>query len=198
MGREHPDRDEANTTDNKQRIYDYIIKYPGSHLRKVSKDLTLAMGNVQYHLNLLEQNGLIKSRRINFRKVYYAVSIFPERHESILAALRQETPRDIVLYLIENPGATQTEISTHLGFAAPSISWHMSRLIEIGLVRSHKDGRFVKYDIVGDVKEIIAFLKSYYPTIWEKLSDRLADLFLDIAAGSRSQKETGENDNEGS
>jgi predicted transcriptional regulator len=192
LGREHSDKDELNTTDNKQRVYEYIIRYPGSHLRKISKDLSLAIGNVQYHVNLLEKNGLIKSRRMNFLKVYYAVSIFGERHEAILAVLRQETPREIVLYLIENPEATQTDISAYMGFAPASINWHMSRLIEIGLIRGHKDGRFIKYDIVGDVKEITAFLKSYYPRIWEKLSSRLADLFLDIAAASRSQEEKGD------
>ncbi len=192
MGPEHSDKDEVNTADNKQRVNDYIARYPGSHLRKISKELSLAMGNLQYHVNLLEKGGLINSRRMNFRKVYYAVSIFGERHKAILAVLRQETPREIILYLIENPGATQTDISAHLGFAPSSVSWHMSRLIDIDLIRSHKDGRFIKYDIVGDVKEITAFLKSYYPRIWEKLSSRLVDLFLDVASVSRSQEEKGD------
>ena len=192
MGPEHSDKDEMNTADNKQRVHDYIIRYPGSHLRKISKELSLAMGNLQYHVNLLEKGGLINSRRMNFLKVYYAVSIFGERHKDILAVLRQETPREIILYLIENPGATQTDISAHLGFAPSSISWHMSRLIDIGLIRSHKDGRFIKYNIVGDIREITAFLKSYYPRIWEKLSSRLADLFLDVASASRSQEEKGD------
>lgn len=200
MDNEHTDKardeDQTGPTDNKQRVYEYIVRYPGSHLRKIGKDLSLAMGNIQYHLNLLEKNGSIKSRRINFRKVYYAASILPERHESILAILRNETPRDIVVYLIENPSATQTEIVDHMAFAAPTISWHMSRLIEMGLVYSHKDGKFVKYDIVGDAKDITAFLKSYYPSIWEKLSGRLADIFLDIASASRSQEEPNENNKE--
>jgi predicted transcriptional regulator len=193
LDRDHLNKRE-NSTDNKQRICDYIRTYPGSHLRKISKDLNIAIGNIQYHLFLLEKGGSIKSRRINFRKVYYAASILGERHESILAILRQETPRDILLYLIENPHATQIEIAARMGFASPTVSWHMSRLIEIGLIAGHKEGKFVKYEILGDAKDVTTFLKSYYPAIWEKLSNRLADLFLDIAAASRSHDEGSEAD----
>jgi len=45
----------------------------------------------------------------------------------------------------------------------------------------------VRYFIKGDVNDIIALLKSYYPTIRSKLSDRLADLFLDLASSSRPE-----------
>lgn len=144
------------------------------------------MGDIQHHLCVLGNAGLIKSRRISIYKVYYEVSVFEERNESILAILRQETPRSILLYLIENPTASQGEIATHIGYLAPTVSWHMSRLIQIGLVESRKDCRFVKYVIVGNLKEITQLLRSYYPTIWSKLSNRLADLFLDISPASIS------------
>jgi hypothetical protein len=65
----------------------------------------------------------------------------------------------------------------------------MSNLIEIGLVRAQKDRHFVKYYIKGDIKDITSLLKLYYPTLWSKLSSRLADLFLDLSTASRSYSE---------
>lgn len=179
-------------TDNKQRIYGYIKTNPGSHLRKICKELIIAMGDIQYQLKFLEKSGLIKSRRIGLYKTYYTVSILGERDEKILAILQQETPRDVLLYLIENPGATQTELVRHKGFTAPTINWHMSRLIEIGLVYSCKEGRFVKYYLEGNVEDIITLLKLYHPSVWNKLSNRLAELFLDIASQSRPGRDSGE------
>ena len=173
---------------NRDLIYQYIQRYPGSHLRKISKELSLGMGDIQHHLCVLENAGLIKSRRISIYKVYYEVSVFEERNESILAILRQETPRSILLYLIENPDASQSEIAAHVRYSAPTVNWHMSRLMQIGLVESRKDGRFVKYVIIGDLKEITQLLRSYYPTVWSKLSNRLADLFLDISSASVRDK----------
>ena len=176
---------------NRDLIYQYIQRYPGSHLRKISKELSLGMGDIQHHLYVLENAGLIKSRRFSIYKVYYEVSVFQERNESILAILRQETPRSRLLYLIENPSASQGEIAAHIGYSAATVSWHMSRLIQIGLVESRKDGRFVKYVIVGNLREITQLLRSYYPTMWSKLSDRLADLFMDITPASKQSQRRG-------
>src|SRR5215469_4489311 len=129
-----------NNLDNKQRIYAYIKNNPGAHLRRISKELGIALGGIQYQLNQLEVTNLIRSRRIGLYKTYYTICISGERNEKISAFLQQETPRDIILYLIENPGATNDQIAHHKGFSAPAISWHLSRSIQIGIVSSHRDG----------------------------------------------------------
>jgi predicted transcriptional regulator len=177
-------------SDNRGRIYDYIKNHPGTHLRRLSKNLAIAIGDTQHHLGVLDKLGLIKSRRKGMYKVYYTVSILGKRDEDILAVLQQETPRGIILFLVENPGSAQGEISRYMSLTAPTINWHMSNLINVGLVTSHKEGRFVKYFIEGDVNDIIGLLKSYYPTIWNRLSGRLAELFLDLASASRPESTT--------
>jgi len=37
-------------------IYSYITNNPGSHLRKICKDLIIAMGDIQYQLKFLEKS----------------------------------------------------------------------------------------------------------------------------------------------
>jgi len=109
-------------SNNRSRIYEYIKNHPGTHLRKLSKNVGVAMGGAQHHLGVLDKFGLIKSRRKGMYKVYYTVSIFRKRDEDILAVLQQETPRDMILYIVENPGSTQGEISNYMGLTAPTIS----------------------------------------------------------------------------
>ena len=171
---------------NKVRVYDYIKNHPGSHLRKISKELDMTPSDTQYWCNRLENTALVRSRRLGLYRTYYPASILGERHENILAILQQETPRMTVLYLIENSGASQKDIVQYTGFAAATISWHMSRLIEIGIVYSIKKGKFVKYYIRGDIADLVILLKSYYPSIWDKLSDRLSELFLGITYATTS------------
>lgn len=177
-----------NNLDNKQRIYAYIKNNPGAHLRKISQELGIALGDIQYQLNRLQATNLIRSRRIGLYKTYYTISISGERNEKILAFLQQETTRDIILYLIENPGATNKQIAHHKGFTAPTINWHMSRLIETGIVSSHRDGRYTKYHLKGNIKDIVDLLKSYHPSVWSKLSFRLAELFVDLADKSKPER----------
>ena len=172
---------------NKVRVYDYIKNHPGSHLRKISKELDMTPSDTQYWCNRLERTALVRSRHLGLYKTYYPASILGERHEYILAILQQKTPSNIVLYLMENSGASQKDIAQHTGFAAATISWHMSRLIEFGIVYSTKKGKFVKYYITGDIADLIVLLKSYYPSIWDKLSDRLAELFLGTTYSTTSE-----------
>ena len=181
------EKEYRNISSHKQRIYQYIRSNPGIHLRRIAKDLKLGMGNASYCLGLLETEGSIKSRRIRLYKTYYTVSSLAEKDEFLLAALQQETPRDIISYLIEKPGATQTDIAHLKSFTSSTINWHMSRLIEVGLVYSQKDGRFIRYYLKGDINDILSLMKSYHTSIWNRLSERLAHLFLSVSEGSPSQ-----------
>lgn len=182
--------DKDSDSDIRQRIYRYIESNPGTHLRKISRELELAMGNTQYHLEVLERAGRIKTRKAALYRHYYSASITEERHEVILAFLRQETSRDILIHLLELPsGATQTEIIGFTGLSAPTISWHMSRLITSGVVTSSKEGRTVRYALSNSLmNEIATILKTYHPSIWNVLTSRLAELFLELSSAKKDDE----------
>ncbi len=175
-------RNEKNEDDseNRKRIYDYIKKNPGAHLRMITRELEVGMGATQHHLDILEKSGKVRSRRINIYKHYYAIEVLEAEH-AILAFLRQETAMDILTYLMEHPKSTQSDIINFKGFSAPTISWHMTRLEEAGLINSIKDGRTVRYTI-SDMQSIFAALKTYHPNVWDKMLSRFADLFLQISS----------------
>ena len=167
-------------SENRLRIYDYIKKNPGAHLRMITRELDIGMGATQHHLDILEKSGKVKSRKINIYRHYYAVEVLDAEHH-ILAFLRQETAMDILTYLMEHPSSTQSDIIHFKGFSPPTISWHMSRLEEAGLVSSIKDGRTTRYAIVN-MQSISAALKTYHPNVWDKMLSRFADLFLQISS----------------
>lgn len=190
--------------DNRSRIYEFIQKNPGAHLRKIVRELGLAMGDTQYHLNILEKSGKIKSRRSSLRRNYYSVAIVNETYEIILSFLRQETSRDILVYLIEHPNSTQSDIVDFKHFSAPTINWHMSKLIDDGIVRSTREGRAVRYSVKGDLLQNLGYLlKAYHPSVWNKLASRLAVIFLELSSAGTTitttrdeQKETGKDDDQ--
>jgi DNA-binding transcriptional ArsR family regulator/predicted transcriptional regulator len=198
--------DNHHTADNnRSRIYEFIQQNPGVHLRKIVKELGLAMGHAQYHLNILEKSGRIKSRKSGLHRNYYSVAIVNGTFEIILAFLRQETSRDILVYLMEHPGSTQSDIANFKHFSSPTINWHMSRLMDNGMVESTKEGRTVRYSIKGAFIQNIGYLlKAYHPSVWSSLASRLAEVFLELSTVSRTtatttreeQEETGKDDND--
>ncbi|MGH2612237.1 MAG: winged helix-turn-helix transcriptional regulator, partial [Rhabdochlamydiaceae bacterium] len=146
-------------------------------------DLQLGMGATQHHLDVLTKSGRVKSRRINVYRHYYASSVLEKEHH-ILAFLRQETVRDILIFLLEHPRSTQSDIVNFKGFSAPTINWHMSRLKAAGLVTSVKEGRTTKYAIV-DSQSVAASLKTYHTNIWDNLLSRFAELFIQISSDTK-------------
>jgi predicted transcriptional regulator len=179
---------DENDSENRTRVYNYIKKNPGAHLRMITRELDIGMGATQHHLDILEKSGKVKSRRINIYRHYYAVEVLDAEH-NILAFLRQETAMDILTYLMEHPRSTQSDIINFKGFSAPTISWHMARLEQAGLVSSIKDGRTIRYTIT-DMQSISMALKTYHPNVWDKMLSRFADLFLQISSKSGEDKST--------
>ena len=158
------------------QILEFIKSNPGTHLRRIRRELNLAMGVTQYHLSKLEKDQRIVSQRRGLYKRFYSEAEFGPEEREILGVLSQETERDLLLYLLKTPDATQKELSEFAHISASSTSWHMRRLAQAGLVVSRRQGSYVYYMVRRDPAKIIGLLRSYHPNIWERWVDRLADL----------------------
>lgn len=157
-------------------------------MRQIRRDLDLSMGVLQYHLYSLEKDQRILSRRSGLYKRFYAALVFGEHQQDILDVLSQETERDLLLYLIQNPGATQKELSGYARISPGSINWHMKRLMGTHLVSVRHEGQFVKYEVKSEVgDEILHLLKGYHPSIWQSWADRLANAIGDVASSSEQE-----------
>jgi predicted transcriptional regulator len=171
---------EANTAD---QILQFIQENPSCHLRKIKMELDLAMGTIQYHLDKLEKAGMITSQRQGLHKYYFVVGAFEENEKQLLEILSNETAREILMFIVEQKFPSQTEISKHIGISSASVSWQIKRLQDYRIVEEIKEGKFKRYKLRGDSKQVVALLKNYYPGIWNRWSNRLAEIFLSLSQG---------------
>jgi predicted transcriptional regulator len=160
----------------RDQILAFITAHPGAHFRMIKRDLNLAIGVIQYHVYRLEKDGKIVSRRQGLYKRFYPSLGFGEQEKEILNLLSQETARDLVLYLIQNPDTSQKQLSEYAGISPASINWHMKRLSDTGFIEMRREGSSVFYTVKGDSLLILTLLRNYHPSIWEKWAERLADL----------------------
>lgn len=188
MADEGAQQPEGNATD---RILVFIQENPSCHLRKIKKELDLAMGTVQYHLDRLEKAGRITSQKHGLHKYYFAVG-FEENEKQLLEVLSNETAREILMFIVEKKNPSQTEIGEYIGISPASISWHIKRLEDSSIVDEIREGRFKRYKLRGDSKQVAAMLKNFYPNIWDKWSNRLAEIFLSMSsqAAERGEEES--------
>jgi predicted transcriptional regulator len=176
-GSQQPERDV------RERILRFIQDNPGCHLRKIKDELDLAMGTIQYHLDRLEKAGKITSQKQSFHKFYFLVGTFEENEKQILEVLGNETAREILMFIIEQKYPSQSDISKHIGISSASVSLQIKRLQDYRVIDEIKEGKFKRYKLHGDSQQFVALLKNYYPSIWSRWSNRLAEIFLSLSQG---------------
>jgi len=168
--------------DTVDKVLFFIQDNPGCHLRRIKREIGISMGTVQYHLHKLEKMGRVTSTRRGLYKYYFPAGLFRENQKEILEVLTHETARKILMFIIEQKSPTQTDIVNSVRISARSISWHVGRLIALKMIREIKDGKYKRYQLQDDAKDILTLLRSYYPNVWDKWSMRVVEMFLSLSS----------------
>ncbi|NJE11367.1 metalloregulator ArsR/SmtB family transcription factor [Thermococcus sp. MAR1] len=164
--------------ERRSEILHQIQSKPGITFRELARELGIGIGDLQYHLYRLEKEGKVFSRKLGKRR-YIFPSGFEKDCQRLLIAISTETRRRILLTLMEGP-LTQSEIAKRLGLSQPTVSYHMSELLKLGIVDARKEGKSVTYTLSYDPMIIARVIKEYRPSLWEKLADNLIDLLTSV------------------
>jgi len=168
--------------DTVDKVLYFIQDNPGCHLRRIKRAMNVSMGTVQYQLDKLEKMGRITSSRRGLYKYYFAAGLFKENEKDILEVLTHETARKILMFILEQKNPTQTDIVNSVRISPRSISWHVGRLVALKIITEIKDGKYKRYQLhENDPKYILTLLRNYYPSVWDKWSMRVVEMFLSLS-----------------
>lgn len=170
-----------NTEDNPTKILSYIQKNPGNHLRGIGNRLRMSLGTLRYNLETLEKKGKIVSERYNLHKHYFIAGFFKEDERNVLKMLNNTTSRWILMLILERKNPTQQYIVQSLQISAPSVKWHITRLVDLGIILEFKEGRYRRYLLAISSVDIANLLKSYYSKEWYDWTNKLVNKFLSLS-----------------
>lgn len=152
---------ESPPIENRKLVFGYISDNPGSHLRKIARDLNLSLGTLRYHLDYLEKKGSIVSQRQNNLKMYFASGKLKPQEKTLTQLLQQKHFRDIILALIESPeDLTFSQIVDSVSMSPSATSKYINILRDKEILSCEKFGREKRYHI-NDEKSIVELLKTY-------------------------------------
>ena len=157
----------------KAEILQFIIDNPSAHLRKIKSSLGYSIGTVQHHIKNLEKEGKIKSTK-GFYRNYYFVDDY--KHKALMNLLNLETPRKIIIHLLQHESANQSQLADITGFTSSTISFHMKKLVSLGVVNLRYDGKFSVYSIKNK-ENLIPILSRYSFSTWGSMVSSMTDLF---------------------
>lgn len=151
----------------RQAIFETIQKNPGLHFRRICRALDKKMGVVQYHVSVLEKNGLIRSIRDGRYKCFFAEDnndmVSPDDRpteemqtlrESIITSLRRKTPQLLITHLAKEETASHQTLSNVASVSPQAITFHTQKLQKEGIIESEKQGRQKFYSLSQQAREI--------------------------------------------
>ncbi|SDJ33638.1 Winged helix-turn-helix DNA-binding [Halovenus aranensis] len=177
MGRRnsHDNEEDVLELETRKEIFEYVQANPGAHFSQLKRDLDMETGLVQHHLSTLEDYDVLTSEDHQGKRRLFVAEELTEEERAILSSLRYETTRHILLFLVEESTARNGAIAEELGVSPPTVSWHVSRLVENGIVSEVEDGRTTYYT-VADEDLTMQLLVRYQ----ESFVDRAVDNVLDF------------------
>jgi predicted transcriptional regulator len=160
---------------SRKKMYGIIYGRPGIHFRELERETGFASGTVQYHLGEMVRSGLLTEvKEGHYTRYYIAQMPLSPQDKKLMSALRRELPRGMILFILEHPGCENREIARRFVVSAPTITYHLKRLLAAGVVKAEGDTRMQRYSLVDRTRAVevmLAYRKSFV--------DSMIDAFLD-------------------
>ncbi len=161
----------------RRKIYEEIVMNPGLHFRELQKRLDMPLGMLEYHLNVLEKEGVIVSKMDGKYKRYFANTSMNREERKIMGSLRSEIQRKIVIFLIENGKSRHSDIASGINITPSTLSYHISKLVKNGIVGKESEGREVFYYVIEPDK-VAATIVKYRKSFLDSLVDNFAKWYM--------------------
>ncbi|MBN1540368.1 MAG: winged helix-turn-helix transcriptional regulator [Candidatus Thermoplasmatota archaeon] len=165
--------------ESRKKIFDLIGTTPGIHFREISRRLDIPMGVVEYHLNYMLKRDMIVARVEGRYKRYYAEGKIGSREKTVLAFLRKDVPRTILMHLMLNPGARHRDLKSELGLSGSTLTFHLKKMIRKGVVVEMRDEGGSGYR-VSDPDTVSRTLIIYKRSFMDDLVDSFTETWLDM------------------
>jgi predicted transcriptional regulator len=164
------------TQEIRDTIYELLKQNPGLHQSKIAETLEMSIQLAKYHLLSMERRDLItgmKEEGAYYRRFYIKDSGIGASDKIYVDLLRQQPLFRIVVIILRNPGIQHKDIADRMNIHPSTLTYHMSRLVEKGIIDVQPFGRDKGYR-VHDKKEVTHVLRKY---VTNSLMESFADLW---------------------
>jgi len=164
------------SVDPRDKIHDLIAKNPGIRYKELTRLAATSNGVLTYHLRVLEKLKLIKvERQSNNRVTRYFIADIPKGDSDIIGYFRNGVTRKIILFVLRNEFCTFNEIVDDIGKAPSTVSWHIKRLKEAGILRIIHGEERLLYRLM-DEKIVSQILLKYEQSFADKIVDNYTEM----------------------
>lgn len=159
------------------KVLETINSNPGIQFRDLMEQTGMKNGVLSHYVNKIEKNGMVQVERGARQTRFFPLNV-PDSERKITTALRKDTPREIILYLMSegDTGAEFSVIPINIGKSPSTVSTYLSQLVEDEIISTRLDNKRKRY-FVSDRKLVDGLIDMYHPGFMESAVDSFADTF---------------------
>ncbi|MDQ3888755.1 MAG: ArsR family transcriptional regulator [Thermoproteota archaeon] len=169
---------EAAAEDTRVLLMKHIQQTPGIRYRELLRLTGLVNGVLSYHLSALERANVIKVTRESRITRYYPVNV-SDKESAILKFVRHEPIRQILLFILEHDMCIFNEIVEHTGKAPSTVSSHLKRLREAGIILI-RHGEYYQIYRVAERELVAEILSKYTASFTDKVLDNYTEMLEEL------------------
>ncbi len=136
---------------NRNKIYKYIFKKPGCHLRELRKELNLSPRLIAWHLKMLEKFDFIRKNKITNKMAFFDSKINLEFDKAIFTLKDPKNLKILVLILLE-PGINLSDLVDNSGLKLENVRNIIKILLELNLI--NKKEEYGQTNFFGNLEKI--------------------------------------------
>ncbi len=135
--------DQALQSPARRRLLDIIEANPGIHHNEVVRLGGHGKGGTDHHLRTLVRTGHVVEKRQPGFVCYFGKGAVDRRLMEAMPALKAGLARRILDHVRENPGSSGSDLARATGAENSTVSYHVKRLENAGLVSKRRLGRAI-------------------------------------------------------
>jgi len=127
----------------RQKLLRRIYSEPGANFTELKEGLGLHNGTLAHHIYILENHQMITSQRSGRQRLFFP---FGSTNKAKIRTLliTNETQKEIIEIVKDNPGITQSMISQRLDVSRQKINYHVNSLVANSILNLEKQGRITR------------------------------------------------------
>jgi len=155
-----------------------IERNPGIRFREIMDELGLKNGTLSHHLQKLEQQSVLRVERTPRVARFYPLSVKDEEIP-IIKRLRQETPRRILLLLLDVDEVNFSEMFLRIKRSPGTTSLYVTELVDDGIIKDRfENGK--RFFSLLDKYTVSKLISKYHPDLMGKTTENYSDIITSL------------------
>ncbi|MBN1213900.1 MAG: hypothetical protein JXA99_00505 [Candidatus Lokiarchaeota archaeon] len=137
--------------ETRQNLIKTILQEPGIHFQELLRKCQLQRGQLQWHLKILDEFGIIKKKKIGQYSSFFSRfnNVESKKYNKIIT--KSNIRVELLDIIRKNPGITPTIIKNIKKINLTTIDYHINKLKKNNFIRTEKKGREVFLFIDEDI-----------------------------------------------